>query len=66
MQNRVMGTVTNNTNWLLPAAGAGGVTRFKTLEAQALLSQPGDFLVRFKRCEDIAINRSVAFTTYAT
>ena len=66
MQNRVMGTVTNNTNWLFPAAGAGGMTRFKTLEAQAFLSQSGDFLVRVKRREDATVNRSVVFTTHAT
>ena len=66
MQNRVMGTVTDDTHRFLPAAGAGGVTRFEALKAQTLLSQSGDFLVRFKRCEDVTINRSVIFTTHAT
>ena len=66
MQNRVVGTVANDAGWLLPAARAGGVTRFKALEAQTLLSQSGDFLVGFKRCEHVTINRSVVFTTHAT
>ena len=66
MQDRVMRTVTDTTNWLLPAAGAGGVTSLETLKAQALLSQSGDFLVRLKRREDATVNRSVVFTTDAT
>ena len=66
MQDRVVGTMADATYWLFPAAGAGGMTRFETLEAQALLSQSGDFLVWLKRCEDVTINRSVIFTTHAT
>ena len=66
MQDRVVGSMADATYWLFPTAGAGGMTRFKALEAQAFLSQFGDFLVRVKRCEDIAVNRSVAFATHAT
>ena len=66
MQNRVMGPVTDATNWLLPAAGAGGVTSLKTLKAQALLSQHGDFLVWLKRREGATVNRIVVFTTHTT
>ena len=66
MQDRVVGTMADATYWLFPTAGAGGMTSLETLEAQALLSQSGDFLVRLKRREDTTVNRSVVFTTYAT
>ena len=66
MQDRVMGVVANSTYRFLPTARAGGVTWLETLEAQALLSQSGDFLVWLKRREDATVNRSVVFTTNAT
>ena len=66
MENRVVRLMTNNAHGLFLTTRAGRMTRFETLKAQAFLSQFGDFLVRVKRCEDVAVNRSVAFTTHTT